>query len=326
MIMQIPHDKQFVYRFKTPSDSVYGPRTIEWIAQCYLSNEDCECAPYSEHGRYGTTDWRHVRDWFRQMLPAPITSKQAERLKRLNVTFDSSLMTKVEAQQAIDRTEGALPPMKGQLAKIKRLKISIPSNATRQMVSDLIEAHSRRIYADDELKEAKRLAASLRRKGIAAKDSQSLSELEDLDYAQRDLSEAMKGAKRIGLALESYPNDCSKRINDFSCALFELQSQFDSAQATLDWLLHIGLLPKRPSRSQIKAALPYMFGRILEKSWRGDESDIKIFYEMALAEPSGHQSSKSVKQSFPSPKPIVGQKKTEVVGMFSRLSSFFGLK
>ena len=323
--MQIPHDKQFVYRFDPSSGSVYGPRTLEWVVNCYLTNEKCECAPFFEKDGDGPVEWKPVRIWFGQMLPAPMTARQGERLRRLNVVFDQTLKTKAEAQQAIRQAEAVLPPTNGQLLKVKRLKISIPTNATREIVSGLIREHQDAIELALERKEAKQLASSLRRKGIVAKDEMSVGELDDLESAWLDLDEALKGAKKIGLKVDDYPNDCPQKMMEYASALFELVYQFECVQADLDGLLEYGLLPKKPSKPQIKAALPYLFGRILDKTWRGEESDMKSFYEVALAEQVGPSPAKVTRTSSLNPPPLPKSNSAKSLGVFDSLKQFLGI-
>lgn len=305
--MTVPHDTAFVYRFDVPADRIYGPATLEWIGEAHGSRPECQCAPADASGTQPAGPWRPVQTWLADMLPAPATDRQIKRLTKLQIPHDPNTLTRDEARRLLAEAEGRLHPTKSQLKKAAELKLAVPVSATRAELEDLIDAEEHKAaiaslrrrkieIADDasweeigateeaaeERKEALKLAAALRKKGVAASDNLTLGELDELDYALRELRSAIREAKKLGLAFEPPSNLTLAQIQQLSSALFQLEELMGRAEANLGWYVDARRLPREPSRGQIQAALPALFERLLSESWGGTEDDEVWFFQRAL--------------------------------------------
>lgn len=304
--MGVPHDMPFVYRFDSDREPhIYGPRPLDWVVSAYGGQSACECAPADTTGRQSVGPWRRVAEWHADMLPPPVAERQRVRLANLRI--HATPATKEEAAQVIHEAERRLKPTKGQLSKATALKVAVPTGASRGEAAALIDTAERQTailvlrdekieIADnaswdeiqvaeevaEERREARPLAASLRRAGVAATDDMSLEELEELDQARQDLDQAIVEARGIGFRFEPPPGLTLESMQAFYASLGDLEQHFGVSESNLEWLVHRGDLPRTPRKAAIKAALPELFARIHAGTWQGSEEDDLWFFRRAL--------------------------------------------
>jgi hypothetical protein len=305
--MGVPHDTLFIYRFDAPADRIYGPRALQWVVATYGKRPECECAPADTTGMLAVGPWQRVAEWAREMLPEPATKRQRTRLTNLKVTHDPAAITRDEAARLIREAEGGLAPTKGQLADAAALGIDVPPGATRAEVEALVDAAERsasveavrreKVEIDDdaswqeiaeaqeqveERKESRPLAAALRRRGVAVTDDLTLDDLYELDSARRDLDEAIREARSIGFKFESPAGLTYDAMQQLYASLNDLGEQLALMEVDFERLAENGLIPRKPRRTAIKAALPELFERIQAREWQGSESDVLWFCRRAL--------------------------------------------
>lgn len=306
--MGIPHDTLFVYRFDRPVGRIYGPRPLSWVVAAYGGSPECECAPFDATGTQASGPWRSVPGWHAEMLPVPpppVTDRQRVRLANLKVL--AIPVTKEEAAQLIHEAESRLKPTKGQLSKVRTLKIAVTPGSSRGEVEALVDMAERQKAIlslrrqnleieggaswdeiqtaeeeAEERREARPLAAALRRRGVAAMDDMSLEELEELDQARQDLDQAIVEARGMGFRFEPPPGLTLESMQSLYASLGDLEQHFGVSESNLELLVHRGDLPRKPRKAAIKAALPELLARIHAGTWQGSEEDDLWFFRRAL--------------------------------------------
>jgi hypothetical protein len=307
--MSFPRDTPTLYRFsKEPDAKLYGPRPLYWVIDCYADRVECECAPADVAGTAPATSWRPVSESHVELQQEPVSERQITRLRNLRIETDTALLTRNQAQDLIRDAESKLTPTPKQLAKATALKVSVPGGATRGDVEDLIE-NTERVAAitslrqhaieiadgaswDDieaaesksqERAEAHKLVLALRRRGVFVTEGAALSTLYELESSRRDLDDALREAWNTGLVLAPPEQMTGEELQALSVSLTDFAQQFRMTETGLDHFVEQRWLPRRPRKSSVRAALPYMFERVRAGTWHGSIEDDLSFYRHALA-------------------------------------------
>lgn len=296
--MAVRQNTPFLYRFDIPVDSVYGPRALDWILECYGARPECECAPASEDGTTPLGPWRPVREWRAEMLPAGVTDLQLKRLANLHVQYDPQSLTRDEAKRLIAKAEGQQQPTKVQLANAAELKLAVPDGSTRAQVVRLLDAEKRRIAiaslgergrnvadgaswenirraesAAETAEQAREIAADLRQRGVAISDDTTLDHALDAQYALRDFESALADARALGLDYEPPTPLPVAKMKHLVEALWTFREAQSIGGTDLEWLVRLRKVPREPRPDQIRAVLPDLFARIVAGRWKGTEDD-----------------------------------------------------